>query len=118
MQNEYQQENDLEGARDAFDRAIALKPDYAEAWNRRATLFFNDGKYDEAVADLESAITYEPRHFGALAGLGLNALAEGDYKSALAAYRRAVVVNPGPATRSPVPVVRAARGARRSPSCA
>ena len=52
---EYQQAEDLEGARDAFDRAIALKPDYAEAWNRRAVLFFEDGKYDEAVADLESA---------------------------------------------------------------
>ena len=56
---EYQQGENLEAARDAFDRAIALKPDYAEAWNRRAVLFFNDGKYDEAIADLESALTHE-----------------------------------------------------------
>jgi hypothetical protein len=54
---EYQAAENLEAARDAFDRAITIKPDYAEAWNRRAVLFFNEGKYDEAIADLETAIT-------------------------------------------------------------
>ena len=68
---EYQQTENLEAARDAFDRAIAILPDYAEAWNRRAVLFFNDGKYDEAIADLESALVREPRHFGAWIGIAM-----------------------------------------------
>lgn len=91
---EYQQENDLEGARDAFDRAIALKPDYAEAWNRRATLFFNDGKYDEAIADLESALTYEPRHFGAWIGLAMIFESIDRPEAALRAYEKALAIHP------------------------
>jgi tetratricopeptide (TPR) repeat protein len=91
---EYQQENDLVGARDAFDKAIALKPEYAEAWNRRATLFFNDGKYDEAVADLESALTYEPRHFGAWIGLGMIFESIDRPEAALKAYRKALEIHP------------------------
>jgi tetratricopeptide (TPR) repeat protein len=52
---------DTDLARDMFDRAIMIRPQYAEAWNRRATLFFNDGKYDQAIADIESTLRYEPR---------------------------------------------------------
>lgn len=91
---EYQQAEDLEGARDAFDRAIALKPDYAEAWNRRAVLFFNDGKFDEAVADLESAIQNEPRHFGAWIGLAMIFEAVGRPEAALRAYEKAEIIHP------------------------
>jgi tetratricopeptide (TPR) repeat protein len=85
---------DLEGARDAFDKAIAIKPDYAEAWNRRAVLFFNDGKYDEAVADLESAIQYEPRHFGAWIGLAMIFEAIDRPDAALRAYEKALEIHP------------------------
>jgi tetratricopeptide (TPR) repeat protein len=91
---EYQAHEDLEGARDAFDRAIALKPDYAEGWNRRAMLFFNDGKYDEAVKDLESAITYEPRHFGAWIGLAMIFESVGRPDAALKAYEKALEIHP------------------------
>lgn len=91
---EYQQAEDLEGARDAFDRAIALKPGYAEAWNRRAVLFFEDGKYDEAVADLETAIENEPRHFGAWVGLAMIFEAVGRPEAALRAYEKAEVIHP------------------------
>lgn len=91
---EYQAQDDLEGARDAFDRAIALKPDYAEGWNRRAVLFFNDGKYDEAVKDLETAITYEPRHFGAWIGLAMIFESVNRPDAALRAYEKALEIHP------------------------
>lgn len=91
---EYQEMDRLEDAREAFDRAISIQPDYAEVWNRRAVLFFNDGKYDEAIADLESALTYEPRHFGAWIGLAM-IFESMDYPdAALKAYRKALMIHP------------------------
>ncbi len=91
---EYQQEEDLAGARDAFDKAIAILPDYAEGWNRRAVLFFNDGKYDEAIADLEFAIKLEPRHFGAWIGLAMIFESIGRPEAALKAYEKALTIHP------------------------
>lgn len=91
---EYQGTEDLEGARDAFDRAIAIQPDYAEAWNRRAVLFFNDGKYDEAVADLEYAIQLEPRHFGAWMGLAMIFESIDRPAAAMRAYEKALEIHP------------------------
>jgi tetratricopeptide (TPR) repeat protein len=91
---EYQESEDVQSARDMFDRAIAIKPEYAEAWNRRALLFFNDGKYDEAVADLESTLTYEPRHFGAWIGLGMIFESIDRPEAALKAYRKALEIHP------------------------
>jgi tetratricopeptide (TPR) repeat protein len=91
---EYQESQDAQSARDMFDRAIAIKPDYAEAWNRRALLFFNDGKYDEAIADLESTLTYEPRHFGAWIGLGMIFESIDRPEAALKAYRKALEIHP------------------------
>jgi tetratricopeptide (TPR) repeat protein len=90
----YQEQDDLQGARDAFDRAIAILPDYAEAWNRRAVLFFNDGKYDEAIADLESAVSREPRHFGAWIGLAMIFESVDRPDAALKAYEKALEIHP------------------------
>jgi tetratricopeptide (TPR) repeat protein len=91
---DYQEGEDLESAREIFDRIIAIKPEYAEAWNRRALLFFNDGKYDEAVADLESTLIYEPRHFGAWIGLGMIFESIERPEAALLAYRKALEIHP------------------------
>jgi tetratricopeptide (TPR) repeat protein len=91
---EYQAQDDLEAARDAFDRAIAILPEYAEGWNRRAVLFFNDGRYDEAIADLESAITYEPRHFGAWIGMAMIFESVERPEAALKAYDKALEIHP------------------------
>lgn len=56
-------------ALDLLDQAIALKPDYAEAWNRRATVFFSMRNYERSLADIEQTLMLEPRHYGALNGL-------------------------------------------------
>src|SRR5262245_19185890 len=73
---------------------IDLKPDYAEAWNRRATIYFNTKDYGSAIADIHEVLAREPRHFGALAGLGTILQELGDEKGALEAYRRALAVHP------------------------
>ena len=91
---EYQQMDRLEDAREAFDRAISIQPDYAEVWNRRAGLFFNAGKYDEAIADLESALTSEPRHFGAWIGLAMIFESIERPEAALRAYDKALAIHP------------------------
>jgi tetratricopeptide (TPR) repeat protein len=73
---------------------IELKPDYIEAWNRRATLFFSMKDYGRAMADIREVLSREPRHFGALAGLGMILEEVGDDKPALEAYRKALAINP------------------------
>jgi len=73
---------------------IGLKPDYMEAWNRRATLYFASKDYGKAVADIREVLAREPRHFGALTGLGIIMQEFGEDKLALEAFRRALAVNP------------------------
>lgn len=73
---------------------IEIKPDFTEAWNRRATVYFLEKDYVNAVADIAKVLSREPRHFGALAGLGLILQDTGDDKRALAAYRKALEVYP------------------------
>jgi Tfp pilus assembly protein PilF len=86
--------DDLEMARDMFDRAILIKPAYAEGWARRALIFFNDGQYDEAIADLEATLTHEPRHFGAWILLGMIFESVSEPTAALQAYRNALEIHP------------------------
>ncbi len=73
---------------------IKLKPDYIEGWNRRATLYYLQNDYTRALEDIEQVLAREPRHFGALAGLGMIMQEFGDEKRALEAYRKALAVNP------------------------
>jgi len=73
---------------------IEIKPDYIEAWNRRATLFFALKDYGRAMADIQEVLNREPRHFGALAGLGMILEEVGENKQALDAYRKALTINP------------------------
>ncbi len=78
----------------ALDAAIDLAPDHAEAWNRRATAFYRAGDYDAAARDIARTLALEPRHFGALSGLGLINLALGRLPEALKAYEAALAINP------------------------
>jgi tetratricopeptide (TPR) repeat protein len=73
---------------------IALKPDYVEAWNRRATVYYLKDDYAHALADIREVLSKEPRHFGALSGLGLILQDIGDDKDALEAYRKALAIDP------------------------
>lgn len=77
-----------------LDSIIKLKPDYVEAWNRRATILYLQNRYQESLADIREVLTREPRHFAALAGLGMIMQELGDDARALAAYRQAVAINP------------------------
>jgi tetratricopeptide (TPR) repeat protein len=77
-----------------LDAVIALKPDYVEAWNRRATVYYLKQDYGHSLADLRVVLAREPRHFGALSGLGLILQDIGDDKHALEAYRKALEIDP------------------------
>lgn len=85
---------DKKHARTLYDRIIRIKPDYAEAWHRRATLFLENEQYDEALRDLNEALRLEPRHFGAWLVLGSMLERLGSTTEALEAYREALEVYP------------------------
>jgi len=77
-----------------LDTVTILKPNYAEGWNRRATLHFMRDDYGKAIADLEKVIRLEPRHFGALSGLGMMLREIGEEDAALPVLRRALEIDP------------------------
>ena len=77
-----------------LDEIVASAPQWAEGWNKRATVLFLLGEHDRSLADIDRVLALEPRHFGALAGIGLIRTDKGELREALAAYRRALAVNP------------------------
>src|ERR1700678_3319052 len=77
-----------------LDAVIKLRPDYVEGWNRRATRYYLRNDYARSLEDTEQVLVREPRHFGALAGLGMIMQDIGDEKRALEAFRKALAVNP------------------------
>jgi len=77
-----------------LDAIIEIRPKYVEAWNRRATVFFLKRDYGSALSDLTQVLAREPRHFGALNGLGAIMMDIGNDKAALEAYRRALAIDP------------------------
>src|SRR6478672_671172 len=85
---------DLDLAVKLLDAIVKVKPDYVEAWNRRATIFYMKKDYGRALSDIRQVLKREPRHFGALAGFGLILQDIGDDKQALEVYRRALALYP------------------------
>src|SRR4030081_730274 len=77
-----------------LDAVVKLRPDYVEGWNRRATLYYLKNDYAHSLEDIEQVLVREPRHFGALAGLGMIMQDIGDERRALEAFRKALAVNP------------------------
>jgi tetratricopeptide (TPR) repeat protein len=77
-----------------FDKLVALEPDWAEAWNQRATTRFLAGDTDGAMADINRVMKLEPRHFGALAGMGMILQGAGLDKSALEIFKKALGIYP------------------------
>lgn len=78
----------------ALTELINDQPDFAEAWNRRAVLYYTLGQYKKAIADCETVIKLNPVHFGALHGLGLCYAAIADYRAAIQAFRKALEIQP------------------------
>ena len=85
---------DLDLAVELLSAIVEIKPDFAEAWNRRATIYYMKKDYSRAIADIRQALAREPRHFGAMSGLGLILQDVGDDKHALDIYRRALAIHP------------------------
>jgi len=79
---------------DYLDRITTLAPDYVEGWDKRANVYFMIEEYGRSLADLEHVLALEPRHFGALAGLGTIMHAIGQDGKALVAYKRALDLDP------------------------
>jgi tetratricopeptide (TPR) repeat protein len=77
-----------------LDALVKLRPDWVEVWNRRATLYYLQNDYGRSLQDIQQVLIREPRHFGALAGLGMIMQDLGDNKRALDAFRRALAINP------------------------
>jgi tetratricopeptide (TPR) repeat protein len=77
-----------------LNAVIELRPEYTEGWNRRATVYYLQKDYAHSLADIREVLAREPRHFGALSGLGAIMQEIGDDKHALAAYRRALAIDP------------------------
>ncbi len=85
---------DLDLAIKLLDAIVKVKPDYVEAWNRRATIYYMKKDYGHSLADIRQVLKREPRHFGALAGFGLILQDIGDDRQALEVYRRALSLYP------------------------
>lgn len=85
---------DYATANDLLDYVITLKPDYAEGWNRRATVFFLQDDYGRSLADIERTLQLEPRHFGALAGLGAILQKTNQDRQALETWYRILEIYP------------------------
>ena len=88
------EQKDLDLAVKLLDAIVKIKPDYVEAWNRRATIYYMRKDYGRALADIREVLKREPRHFGALSGMGLILQDIGDDKQALEVYRRVLAVYP------------------------
>jgi tetratricopeptide (TPR) repeat protein len=84
----------LEAAEELLTQLTQDQPDFAEAWNRRAVLYYVKGEYWKAIADCKKVIDLVPIHFGALHGLGLSYAAIGRYPDAIQTLHRALEIQP------------------------
>lgn len=87
-------DEDLPLALDLLDAVTTLKPDFAEGWNKRATVEYMQDHYDQALSDIARVLAIEPRHFGALSGLGMILRELDQNERALDALKRALALNP------------------------
>ena len=77
-----------------FSRVIFLDPNWPEAWNKRATLLYMMGRYQESQNDIDKVLKLEKRHFGALAGQGLVSVALENYEKAINSYKEVEKIYP------------------------
>ena len=87
-----------EPALSILNRLTGAYPDFAEAWNKRATLHFIMGNDQASLADIDHVLELEPRHFGALSGRGMIEQRRKNYGAAIAAFKEALAINPNMAS--------------------
>jgi tetratricopeptide (TPR) repeat protein len=87
-------DGDAKQALPIFDAVVRRSPNFAEGWNKRATLYFLLGDFDASVGDIERTLQLEPNHFGALSGLGQIYLALDREEAALKAFEAALAIDP------------------------
>ncbi|MEA5570744.1 tetratricopeptide repeat protein [Calothrix sp. UHCC 0171] len=78
----------------ALTKLLREQPDFAEAWNRRAFLYYTTGNYQKSLIDCQKVVALNPVHFGALHGMGLCYAATGEYEKAIKSFRRALEIQP------------------------
>ena len=86
--------NRLRDAVERFSELIAAEPSFAEAWNKRATVYYLMERYEESVRDIERTLALEPRHFGAISGMGLIFIQRGDEVGAIDAFEKVLEIHP------------------------
>ena len=79
---------------DHFGRIVEMAPDFAEGWNKRATAYYLNDDLGESVRDIQRTLELEPRHFGAISGMGLIFLKRGDPVGALDAFEAVLEIHP------------------------
>ena len=84
----------LDEAINVFSKVIELDPEWAEAWNKRATVLYLIGEYQKSQNDIDKVLNLEERHFGALAGQGLVNLELKNYEKAIMSYQKAKKIYP------------------------
>ena len=77
-----------------FTELILAAPAFAEAWNKRATVYYLMNRFEDSVRDIERTLALEPRHFGAISGMGLIFLERGDEEGALDAFEKVLEIHP------------------------
>jgi len=85
---------ELEKAIEIFTEVIDLDPSWAEAWNKRATVYYMIGEFEKSQADINKVLELESRHFGALAGQGLVNIELKNYEKAIKSYQQAQEIYP------------------------
>jgi tetratricopeptide (TPR) repeat protein len=84
----------FETSEQMLNTLLGTWPDYVEALSKRAMLYYNMKRYDDAMTDINAVLDTEPRHFGALSGRAAVLMAQGDIRGAASSLREAIAVNP------------------------
>jgi tetratricopeptide (TPR) repeat protein len=85
---------DLQIALQFSNQLVESHPEFAEAWNKRATIHYMLGNNAQSVSDIRQTVALEPRHFGAISGLGLIFLRERNLEAALSAFEQVLAISP------------------------
>ena len=92
--NQFMDVGELDNAIELFTKVVMQSPEFAEGWNKRATVYFLKGELSKSISDIEKTLNLEPRHFGALDGLAEIYLMQDDLVGAAVIYRRILEIIP------------------------